>query len=151
VAGPVPVRGLGELAATDFAAAGSPEGKAWITGQPWVAIDPAAAGTPERSAAELLWTRADELPGPGAITGLLDTIVVNGQLDRAKAVAWSFARTVDYWLWGLENGLTVDPLRCRRIASALAPMADRLPSLTARIEGSVRCWPDHRRGQGGSI
>ena len=29
-------------------------------------IDPRpAAGAPERSAAELLWTRADELPGPG--------------------------------------------------------------------------------------
>jgi streptomycin 6-kinase len=94
-------------------------------GQPWVAIDPAAAaGTPERSTAELLWTRADELSGPHAITGLLETLVENGQLDRAKAVAWSFVRSIDYWLWGLENGLTADPLRCRRIASALAPMAE---------------------------
>jgi streptomycin 6-kinase len=94
-------------------------------GQRWVAIDPAvAAGTPERSTAELLWTRADELPGPRAITGLLDTLVENGQLDRAKAVAWSFVRSIDYWLWGLENGLTTDPLRCQRIASALAPMAE---------------------------
>jgi streptomycin 6-kinase len=93
-------------------------------GYPWVAIDPvAAAGTPERSAAELLWTRADELPGPGAITGLLDTLVESGQLDRAKAVVWSFVRSIDYWLWGLENGLTADPLRCQRIASALAPAA----------------------------
>jgi streptomycin 6-kinase len=95
-------------------------------GQPWVAIDPAAAaGTPERSTAELLWTRADELPGPGAITGLLDTLVESGQLDRAKTVAWSFVRSIDYWLWGLENGLTVDPLRCQRIASALAPLAEQ--------------------------
>jgi streptomycin 6-kinase len=95
-------------------------------GQPWVAIDPAAAaGTPERSTAELLWTRADELPGPGAITELLGTLVENGQLDRAKAVAWSFVRSIDYWLWGLENGLTTDPLRCQRIASALAPMAEQ--------------------------
>ncbi len=32
-------------------------------GQPWVAIDPCAAvGAPERSVADLLWTRADELP-----------------------------------------------------------------------------------------
>jgi hypothetical protein len=95
-------------------------------GHPWVAIDPVAAtGTPERSAAELLWTRADELSGLGAITGLLDTLVKNGQLDRAKAVAWSFVRTIDYWLWGLENGVTIDPLRCQRIASALAPMAEQ--------------------------
>ena len=92
----------------------------------WVAIDPSAAvGTPERSTAELLWTRADELAGPQAIVGLLDTIVENGRLDRAKAVAWGFVRSIDYWLWGLENGLTVDPLRCRRVASALAPMAEQ--------------------------
>jgi hypothetical protein len=45
------------------------------------------AGTPERPAAELLWTRAGELPGPGAITGLLGLPVENGQLDRAKASA----------------------------------------------------------------
>ncbi|HEY6791610.1 MAG TPA: hypothetical protein VI365_30285 [Trebonia sp.] len=50
-------------------------------GQRWVAIDPeAAVGAPERSVAELLWTRADELPGPYAINGLLDTVVENGQL-----------------------------------------------------------------------
>lgn len=94
-------------------------------GQPWVAIDPAAAvGAPERSVAELLWTRADELAGPQAITGLLDTLVENGQLNRAKATAWGFVRSIDYWLWGLENGLTIDPLRCQRVAGALAPMAE---------------------------
>jgi streptomycin 6-kinase len=93
-------------------------------GQRWVAIDPdAAAGAPERSAAELLWTRADELSGPRAITGLLDTVIENGQLDRAKAVAWGFVRAIDYWLWGLDNGLTSDPIRCQRVASALAPIA----------------------------
>ena len=90
-------------------------------GQRWVAIDPdAAVGAPERSVAELLWTRADELPSPQAITGLLDTVVENGQLDRAKAIAWGFVRSIDYWLWGLDNGLTSDPVRCQRIASALA-------------------------------
>jgi streptomycin 6-kinase len=92
-------------------------------GAPWVAIDPdAATGAPERSVAELLWTRADELPGPDAITGLVDALVEHGRLDRAKAFAWAFVRTIDYWLWGLENGLTVDPRRCRRIAAALAPV-----------------------------
>jgi streptomycin 6-kinase len=31
-------------------------------GGPWVAIDPStAAGTPQRSVAELLWTRVEEL------------------------------------------------------------------------------------------
>lgn len=93
-------------------------------GQPWVAIDPAAAvGAPERSVAELLWTRADELHDPQAITGLLGIFVDSGQLDRAKATAWAFARSIDYWLWGLQNGFTTDPVRCRRVASALAPLA----------------------------
>jgi len=91
-------------------------------GAAWVAIDPdSAVGAPERSVAELLWTRVDELPDSGAITGLLDTLVEHGRLDRDKALAWAFVRTIDYWLWGLDNGLTVDPRRCRRIAAALAP------------------------------
>ncbi len=93
-------------------------------GQPWVAIDPAAAvGAPERSVAELLWTRADELHDPQAITGLLGIFVDSGQLDRAKATAWAFVRSIDYWLWGLQNGFTSDPVRCQRVASALAPLA----------------------------
>lgn len=95
-------------------------------GQQWVAIDPTAAvGSPERSVAELLWTRADELPGPHAITSLLGTLVDHGQLDPGRATAWSFVRTIDYWLWGLENGLTSDPLRCQRIAGALAAAAEQ--------------------------
>jgi streptomycin 6-kinase len=93
-------------------------------GQPWVAIDPAAAiGAPERSVAELLWTRADELHDPQAITGLLGIFVDSGQLGRAKATAWAFVRSIDYWLWGLQNGFTTDPVRCQRVASALAPLA----------------------------
>jgi len=27
-------------------------------------------------------------------------------------------RAVDYWLWGLDAGLTEDPLRCRRLVEA---------------------------------
>jgi hypothetical protein len=122
--GGVPMWALADLAATDFAAVSSPEGRAWLAALPWVAIDPVpATGAPERSVAELLWTRADELPHPRAIAGLLGIIVENGQMDRAKATAWGFVRSIDYWLWGLENGLTVDPLRCRRVAGALAPLA----------------------------
>jgi len=95
--------------------------------QQWVAIDPRpAAGAPERSTAELLWTRADELSGPPAIVGLLERVVEHGRLTLGKAVAWSFVRSIDYWLWGLENGLTIDPVRCQRIASALEPLASRL-------------------------
>jgi streptomycin 6-kinase len=94
----------------------------------WVAIDPkAAAGAPERSVAELLWTRADELADAQAIIGLLDAITQAGRLDRGKAVAWGFVRSVDYWLWGLGHGLTADPVRCERVAGALAALAVREP------------------------
>lgn len=88
---------------------------------PWVAIDPKPfVGDPERSVAELLWTRADELADGEALTGLVETIVSGGGLDRGRAMAWCFVRAIDYWLWGLENRLTSDPVRCERIASALA-------------------------------
>ena len=82
-------------------------------GRPWVAIDPrAAVGAPERSVADLLWTRADELPDAQAITGLLGIIVENGNLDQAKATAWGFVRTIDYWLWGLGTGERVHGRSC---------------------------------------
>jgi streptomycin 6-kinase len=88
---------------------------------PWAAIDPKPfVGDPERSVAELLWTRADELADARAIAGLLETIVRGGDLDRDRAMAWGFVRAIDYWLWGIENHLTIDPVRCERVASALA-------------------------------
>jgi streptomycin 6-kinase len=75
-----------------------------------VTIDPtAAAGAPERSLAELPWTRTDELPRSQATTALLATIVENGRLNPVRAVAWGFVRSIDYWMWGLGNGLTSDP------------------------------------------
>ncbi|HSZ38804.1 MAG TPA: aminoglycoside phosphotransferase family protein [Trebonia sp.] len=93
----------------------------------WVAIDPRPlAGAPERSAAELLWTRADELAAPEDFVRLLDAIIGGGGLVRGKAVAWSFVRTIDYWLWALDTGLTIDPVRCARVAGALAPLAARV-------------------------
>jgi streptomycin 6-kinase len=97
-------------------------------GQPWVAIDPSAAvGAPERSVAELLWTRADELPGPQAITGLLGAFVENGQLDRSRATAWGFVRSIDYWLWGYAPCT----ITFRSPAAALAcAIALAIPSLT---------------------
>jgi hypothetical protein len=77
-----------------------------------VAIDPTAAtGAPERSVAELLWTRADELAGPRAITDLLDTFAESGQLDRAKAVAWGFVRSID------SRVLSAGPVAAQRIRS----------------------------------
>ena len=40
-------------------------------------------------------------------------------LEPECARAWALFRTVDYWLWGLDNGLTQDPVRCARLFAAL--------------------------------
>jgi len=92
------------------------------TRQPWLAIDPKPfTGHPERSVAELLWTRLDEAADAAAIHSLLATIVSAGQLEPDRAYAWAVVRATSYWLWGLENGLTEDPVRCRRLLDALVP------------------------------
>ena len=89
--------------------------------EPWLAIDPKpVAGDPEHAVPELLWTRVDELEDAAAIRRLLAVLAGSGELDGEKARGWAIVRCVDYWLWGLEHGLTEDPKRCRRILAALA-------------------------------
>ena len=88
--------------------------------EPWLAIDPKpVAGDPEHAVPELLWTRVDELEDAAAIRRLLAVLADSGELDGERARGWAIVRCVDYWLWGLENGLTEDPERCQRILSAL--------------------------------
>lgn len=91
--------------------------------RPWLAVDPKpVAGDPERGVAELLFTRVDELDTDSMIRDLLGVIVDSAGLDTARAAAWAFVRTIDYWLWAAANGLTIDPVRCRRVSSALRPL-----------------------------
>jgi streptomycin 6-kinase len=86
--------------------------------EPWLAIDPrAVAGDPEHAVPELLWARLEEV-GTG-LRRLLAMLVTEGDLDPEKARSWSIVRCVDYWLWGLENGLTQDPARCKHILENL--------------------------------
>lgn len=90
------------------------------TRQPWLAVDPRALrGAPEYSVPELMWNRADELRTDADVRNLLDILVRAGELDAEAAYGWVVARCVDYWLWGLERGLTIDPARCERILTAL--------------------------------
>ncbi|MEV6304291.1 aminoglycoside phosphotransferase family protein [Actinoplanes sp. NPDC051861] len=94
--------------------------------EPWLAVDPRAVhGAPEYSVPELMWTRADDLRADADVRHLLRTVVEAGRLDAEIAYGWVVARCADYWLWGLEHGLTVDPVRCERVLSALAPLATR--------------------------
>jgi streptomycin 6-kinase len=88
---------------------------------PWLAIDPRpVAGRPEFSVPELLWSRVDDLPTDAAVHRHLDRLIGAAGLAPEVALAWTAVRCVDYWLWGLANGLTEDPRRCRRILAALA-------------------------------
>lgn len=90
--------------------------------RPWLAVDPRAlVGAPEYSVPELMWNRADELRTDADIRRLLDVLVRAGSLDPDAAHGWVVSRCVDYWLWGVERGLTIDPARCQRILAALLP------------------------------
>jgi streptomycin 6-kinase len=85
----------------------------------WLAIDPRpVAGEPEQAVPELLWTRHD-VEGDADIRRVLATLVESACLDAERTRSWVIVRCVDYWLWGLEHGLTHDPERCRRILQAL--------------------------------
>lgn len=87
------------------------------TRSPWLAIDPKPfAGHPERSVAELMWTRLDEVTD---VHGTLAAVVRAGGLDADRALAWTIVQTAHYWLWALGAGLTEDPVRCHRLLEAL--------------------------------
>ena len=91
------------------------------TRQPWLAIDPRPLrGAPEYSVPELLWTRADDLRTDADVRTLLHVITTAGNLNPHAARGWVLARAVDYWLWAVERGLTIDPARCERIVRALS-------------------------------
>ncbi|WP_380171879.1 aminoglycoside phosphotransferase family protein [Kineococcus sp. DHX-1] len=89
-------------------------------GAGWVVVDPKAlAGPPERSLPELLWRLVDH-PAGRDLPALLRSICAAGDLDEELAREWVVARTVDYWSWAVDVGLTTDPLRCRAVLAALA-------------------------------
>jgi streptomycin 6-kinase len=84
--------------------------------EPWLVVDPVLLrGDIEYDLARLLWTRLDEMADSADIRHWFDVIVATAGLDPERAWAWVVFRTVDYWLWGLANGLTEDPKRCRRL------------------------------------
>lgn len=83
---------------------------------PWLAIDPkVVVGDPEFGIAQLLMNRLEEIERQGGLERHFQILVEAADLDADLARAWTFARTVDYWLWGLSVGLTEDPKRCERM------------------------------------
>ncbi|TFC61198.1 kinase [Cryobacterium sp. TMT2-15-1] len=88
------------------------------TREPWLAVDPVLLrGDIEYDLARILWTRLDEMTDDTEVLFHFDTVVREAQLDRERAWKWVLYRSVDYWLWGLDHGLTTDPERCRRLVA----------------------------------
>ena len=84
--------------------------------EPWLAIDPQViVGRPEMAVARLLWTRLEDLLTGGGLTRHFAALVDAAGLEGSVALGWTLLRCLDYWLWGLEVGLTIDPERCRAI------------------------------------
>ncbi len=86
----------------------------------WLAIDPRPhVGDPERSVPELLWWRNDMSDEPDEIRTLLNVIVTSGALDADKARGWVVVRSLDHWLWAIEEDIGDGQDRCRHILEAL--------------------------------
>lgn len=86
----------------------------------WLVVDPLLLrGDVEYDLARVLWTRLDEMPDDAAIRRCRDAVITAAGLDPSRAAAWIAYRTVDYWLWGLRQGLTEDPARCARLLAAV--------------------------------
>jgi streptomycin 6-kinase len=87
----------------------------------WRVVDPVLMrGDPAYDLARAVWTTVDRLRDADAILRFTDRLVGATGLDRSRAEAWLIVRTVDYWLWCLEAGLTEDPARCARFVAAFS-------------------------------
>lgn len=87
---------------------------------PWTVVDPTLwRGDPAYDLARALWTLADRLPDAASLRVFAASLVKSTGLDERHASSSLLVRTVDYWLWCVEEGLTEDPLRCARIVDAL--------------------------------
>lgn len=89
--------------------------------EPWLVVDPVLMrGDIAFDLGRVLWTRLDEMATPADIVRHFDTVVAAAGTARDRGRDWVLFRAVEYWLWGLSDGLTEDPERCRRLASAFA-------------------------------
>jgi streptomycin 6-kinase len=93
--------------------------------EPWLVIDPKVMrGDAEFGLAPLLWRRLREAGGPGGLRRRFDALVDEAGLDAELARGWTLLRAEGYQLWGLNLGLTEDPLLCATVIDWLS-LADR--------------------------
>ncbi|MGW6281479.1 aminoglycoside phosphotransferase family protein [Kribbella sp. NPDC055071] len=84
----------------------------------WLTVDPLLyRGDIEFDLGRVLWWDLDKMAD---IVPYFELAVREAGLDRDRARDWVIWRTVDYWLYGLDAGLTEDPVRCARLIKALS-------------------------------
>lgn len=83
--------------------------------EPWLVVDPVLLrGDSEHDFARVLWDRLDELDDD-AIRRLTTRFSAGAGVPPERTRAWIVLRSMSYLLWGLDHGLTEDPMRCRRL------------------------------------
>lgn len=86
------------------------------TREEWLCVDPVLLrGDIEYDLARILWSRLDEMSDGTVVLQCFDAVIHAARLNRERARTWVIFRSVDYWLWGLDRGLTEDPVRCARL------------------------------------
>ncbi|WP_125130101.1 aminoglycoside phosphotransferase family protein [Microbacterium sp. 10M-3C3] len=87
----------------------------------WTVVDPVLLrGDLEYDLGRVLWTRGDEASDDDTVTRLFDVFVERAGVPRERARRWVVTRSMSYLLWGLDHGLTEDPVRCRRLLDVFA-------------------------------
>ncbi|MGP9683634.1 aminoglycoside phosphotransferase family protein [Brachybacterium sp. AOP3-A1-3] len=82
----------------------------------WTVVDPVLLrGNREYDVGRALWSRLDELPAEEDVRAALAAFVEAAQVPPERARDWVLVRSMSYLLWGLEQGLTLDPPKCRRL------------------------------------
>lgn len=92
------------------------------TREPWLVVDPKPIiGDLEYGIAQILWNRLEDILAANGLDYAFDLLVETAELDHHLARRWTLVRCVDYWLWALSAGLTIDPLRCTYVVNWLMP------------------------------
>lgn len=87
----------------------------------WTVVDPVLLrGDREYDLGRVLWSRLDELPADADARAAAEAFVEAARVPSDRARDWVLVRALSYLLWGLEQGLTEDPPRCRRLLEVFA-------------------------------
>lgn len=82
----------------------------------WVIVDPVLLrGDIEFDLGRILWSRLDEMPDVATVRWAFTMVTAAADVPERRARDWVMARSTSYLFWGLQQGLTIDPPKCRRL------------------------------------